>query len=226
MLSFYGLEFTTKDQPGLFWLVLYTTGCNFRCYGCHNRTLAGWDYKGWPANKGSPEITKINPGKYHRKLTLEEVELAIKNEFLDIIILCWWEFLIYNINQLTETINWIKQINPKLKVRIDTNWSFPEKIKYLKENKLVDWFAMDIKGPYWNKKFFPQISQIIWLPEKVLPKLTDKLLESINLIDWMEYSLFRTVYYPIIKDKSYFEEIKSFTRNLKSPHSFNLFIQV
>ena len=226
MLDFYWLEFTTKDQPGLFWVVLYTNWCNFRCYGCHNRTLAGWDYKTWPTNKWSPQIIQIDPDKYHKKLNLEEVELALKNDFLDIVILCGWEFLIHNIEKIEKTINRIKQINPNLKIRIDTNWSFPEKIKYLKEKNLVDWFAMDIKGPYWNQKYYSQLSQVIWLPEQILPKLTTKLLESIHLVDGMEYSLFRTVYYPIIQDKSYFEEIKNFTKQLKSPHSFNLFQDV
>ena len=226
MIKIYGLEFTTQDHPGKFGLVLYSSGCNFRCYGCHNRTLAGWDYKTWPTNKWSPTIIKVEPEKFHKQLSLEEINLAIKNEFLDIVILCGWEFLIHPLDKIEETILYIKQVNPDIKIRIDTNWSFPEKIKYLKDKNLVDGFAMDIKGPYWNQKYYKQLSQVIGLPEKVLPSLTQKLLQSIKLVDEMPYSLFRTVYYPIIKDKSYFEEIKQFVKQLKSPHSLNLFQEV
>jgi len=169
----------------------------------------------------------MNPKKYYKPLSEEEIQLAIKNDFIDMVILCWWEFLIYDIDEITKTIERIKQLNPNVLVRIDTNWSFPEKVKKLKNKNIVDWFAIDIKWPYWNKKYYKTISQIIWLDEKQTNNLLPKIMESIYIADKLNYSLFRTVNYPIIKDKEYFEEIRTFAKeNLKNPHSFNLFINV
>jgi len=74
--------------------------------------------------------------------------MAIQNDFLDMIILCWWEVLINKLEDVIETIKWIKELNPNILIRIDTNWSFPEKVEYLAKNKLIDWFAIDIKWPY------------------------------------------------------------------------------
>jgi len=232
MLTFYWLDFTTKDHPGLYSLVLYTSWCNFRCYGCHNRTLAGWDYKNKNLSDDeirwwSDGIIHINPEEYHQKLSEEEVKMAVQNDFLDMIILCWWEVLINKLADVVETINWIKKLNPNVLIRIDTNWSFPEKVEYLKENKLVDGFAIDIKWPYWNKNWWPEISKVIWLPQNIASNIFPKIMESIHIADQMPYTLFRTVHYPIIKDQQYFEEIKNYVReNLKSPHSINPFIQV
>lgn len=226
MLEFYGLDYTTKDHPGLFSLVLYTSWCNFRCYWCHNRRLAWWDYENWEGGIWWEKIS-IDPKEYFPKLTLEEVKSALNTEFLDMVILCWWEVLINKLDNVIETIKWIKKLRSDVLIRIDTNGSFPEKVKVLKEKKLVNWFAIDIKWPYWSEKFYPDISKVIWLPEEVLPNLTKKIMESIHLADELNYTLFRTVHYPIIKNQEYFEEIKRYVRqNLKSPYSINPFIEV
>jgi len=227
MLDFYWLEYTHKDQPWLFSVVLYTNWCNFRCFWCHNRTLAGWDYEKQTLNKWSPNIKQVSTDTYHQKLTKDEIKLAIENDFLDMVILCWWEVLIHPIKEIEETIKWMKNINPNLFIRIDTNGSFPDKVKYLKENKLVDWFAIDIKWPYWNSNYYPTIEKVIWLPNKTLKKIYSKIMDSIKIADWMKYTLFRTVIYPIVEDQEYFNEIKQFVnKNLNSKHSLNIFQNV
>ncbi len=219
MLNFYWLDFTTKDHPWFYSLILYTNWCNLRCYWCHNRRLAWWDYN-------QKKVVTINTEEFHPKLSEEELRMAIQNEFIDMVILCWWEFLIYSLQEIEETITWIKSLNPNVLIRIDTNWTFPEKVKYVKEKKLADWFAIDIKWPYWNSKYWSTISNVIWLPQKASELLFPKMLESINIADTMEYTLFRTVQYPIVNEE-YFNEIKQYTTNkLKSPHSFNLFVEL
>ena len=64
MLTFYWLDFTTKDHPGLYSLVLYTSWCNFRCYGCHNRTLAGWDYNNKELSEDKIRGLSEKPGAF------------------------------------------------------------------------------------------------------------------------------------------------------------------
>jgi len=228
MLNFYWLEYSSKDQPWLFSLILYTNWCNFRCYGCHNRFLAWWDYEDSKNKlKDNYNIINVDYNNYYKKLSIEEIELAVKNDFLDMVILCWWEVLIHPLKQIEETINWLKKINPDLLIRIDTNWTFPEKVKYLKTRKLVDWFAIDIKWPYWDNKYHKYIERVIWLEKNILNNLYNKMLRSVKLADWMSYTSFRTVLYPIITENNYFEEIKKWTRNnLKSPHSLNIFQSV
>jgi pyruvate-formate lyase-activating enzyme len=68
-------------------------------------------------------------------------------------------------------------------VKLDSNGTDPKMLEKILDEKLVDYMAMDIKGPYWNQKYYKQLSQVIGLPEKVLPSLTQKLLQSIKLVD-------------------------------------------
>ncbi len=220
MLEFYGLEYSSKDHPDHFALILYTTNCNLRCYWCHNRLLAGWDYQ-------KEKIININPTDYYIKLTEEEITNAINNDLIDIVILCWGEVFINNIDKIINTIKWIKKINPNIKIRIDSNWTFPEKIEKLVNLSLIDWLAIDIKWPYWDQSFYQDISKVIWLDINLIPNISNKILKSIKLADQLPYTIFRTVTYPIIKNPYYFEEIKNFvSKNLSKPHYFNSFYSI
>lgn len=221
MLNFYGLDFSYYDHPNSYSLILYTSGCNLRCYGCHNRNLAGWDY--------SPQDSKktVDVESCYKKLSKQEVDMSINNNLIDFVVLCWWEVLINPLNDVVETIDYIKTINPSVKVRIDTNWTFPQKVKSLIDMSKVDGFAIDIKWPYWDESFCGEISQVIWLSKQQTEKMGRLMTESLHYAKELPETIFRTVKYPIINDDSYFEEIKRYVReNLKKSHFVNEFVSL
>ncbi len=231
MLTFRWIDFTYYDHPGKYSVVLYTTGCNFKCFGCHNRTLAGWDYKDGkqPIINKNLQASKIslNPADYHKPIPWEEINMAISNEFIDMVIFCGGEFLINPLDKIKQTILKIKHINPYIQIRIDTNWSFPQKVEEIIKRNLIDGFAIDIKGPYRNPKRHPLISQIIWIPLPRAKKVFEDIIKSLKLASQLPESIFRTVKYPVIKDPSYFEEIdQRVNRNLKKTYQQNQFVVV
>lgn len=223
MISFYWLEYTYYDHPNMYSLVLYSWGCNLKCYGCHNRHLAWRDYIDW--TKSEKKSVKVCNST--EQLSMEEVSLAVKNPLIDMVILCGWEFLIYSVERIVETIQLLKEMNPNIYIRVDTNWSFPDKMRRLVATWLVDWFAIDIKWPYWNKDYYDIISKVIGTPKDYSKVLYTKFLESLDISKDLDKSIYRTVIYPIIEDKKYFDDIKSYvTQVLHKPHYFNNYVDL
>jgi pyruvate formate lyase activating enzyme len=118
-------ETSLLDYPDKFCAIIWTVGCNLRCPYCYNPNLI-----------------------YHKNL-------KYKNEDDIILFLKKWKkdlealsitggepFLQENI---FEFINKIKNIGYLIK--IDTNGTFPNKLKRLIEENLVDYISMDIKAP-------------------------------------------------------------------------------
>jgi pyruvate formate lyase activating enzyme len=120
---------TLIDYPGAIAATIFTLGCNFRCRFCHN-----------------PELVLMK--KDTASLKEEEVFefLQSRKEFLDGVCITGGEPTIHK--DLPEFIKKIKDLN--LKVKLDTNGSNFTMLKDLIENKLIDYVAMDIKGP-WEK---------------------------------------------------------------------------
>lgn len=223
MIRFYWLDYTYYDHPGKYSLVLYCGWCNLRCYGCHNRQIAGWDYDNLETKTNK---LKVDVDSVANKLHDEETKLAIQNEMLDMVILCWGEILINSVQDVLETIDYIKSLNPNVLIRVDTNWTFPEKVKELAESWKVDWFAIDIKGPYWDEKFHDTSSDVIWWPREVAQKLFPKMIESLNISKELPYTVYRTVLYPIAS-QDYFNEIKTYvSKNLKKYHHFSQYVSL
>lgn len=224
MIKIYWLECSYYDHPWKYSLILYTSWCNFRCYSCHNRTLSWRDYID---QKNKIDIKYLDFKDYYKEILDDELKMAIKNKMLDMVILCWWEFLIFKIEQIKEFIDYIKSLNSNVLIRVDTNGSFPEKVSELINRWKVDGFAIDIKWPYWNYNYYDTISKIIWIPLSIAWKVFERITESLNLSKILPYTIYRTVSYPIVKDISYFNEIKQYVQyNLKKPHSFNTFINL
>jgi len=225
MLKFYWLEYSFHDHPWLYSLILYTNWCNLRCYGCHNRKLAWWDYGSCDSCKNKVKRVKVED--YYKPLSEEEIKLAVQNDLIDMVIFCWGEFLIHDINQIKETINYIKKLNPNVKIRIDTNGTFPEKMEELIKGWYVDWFAIDIKGPYWNSIYYDQIKKVIGIPCDKLEEILSKMIRSLELAKELDYTIYRTVLYPIIENQEYFRVIKEYVnKHLWKPHYFSQFVQV
>ena len=121
-----GLQETTLiDYPDKVACSIFTFGCNFRCGFCHNPELI--------IDDGRPGIKKEKIIKF-----LEE-----RKNFLDAVCITGGEPTI-NIN-LPDFISDIKSLG--YLVKLDTNGSNPEMIEELIDRNLVDYIAMDIKGP-------------------------------------------------------------------------------
>ena len=116
------------DFPGVVACTLFTPGCNFRCPWCHNASLVLPEQ--FPAEYPDPE----------------EVLAFLKKRqgILDGVCITGGEPLLHA--EIPDFIRRLKRLG--YRVKLDTNGSFPERLKALTEEKLVDYVAMDIKnGP-------------------------------------------------------------------------------
>ncbi len=125
-MIFHGFQkMTMLDFPGYVAATLFTAGCNFRCQFCHNALL----------------VTKID-----NDITFSEEEilkyLNKRKGIVDGICITGGEPLMHS--DLAEFIAKVKELG--FLVKLDTNGTFPGKLKNLIDKKLVDYVAMDIKN--------------------------------------------------------------------------------
>lgn len=122
----YGLrKMTLLDYPGLVACTVFTFGCNFRCPFCHNASL-------------------VDSADGEGSLDLEEIVafLRSRGKILDGVCVTGGEALMHrDIDQLLARI---RELN--LKIKVDTNGSFPEALKRIVDAGLIDYVAMDIKN--------------------------------------------------------------------------------
>lgn len=118
-------KLTLIDYPGYVACTVFTHGCNFRCPFCHNAGLV----IDKPAEKNSSEEEFWELLK-KRKGILEGVVITGGEPLLQ-----------QNIEKFAEKI---KELGYKIK--LDTNGSFPGKLKLMINEGLVDYVAMDIKN--------------------------------------------------------------------------------
>ncbi len=119
-------ETSLLDWPGKLTAVLFLPGCNFRCPYCHNHPLV------------------INPERYET-IPLEYILRRLK-EFRG-----WIDGVCVTGGEPTVTPK-LRVLLERLKgegwaVKLDTNGTFPGRIKELIGRDLVDCVAMDIKAP-------------------------------------------------------------------------------
>jgi pyruvate formate lyase activating enzyme len=113
------------DYPNEIAAVVFTLGCNFNCWYCHNREL-------------------IDKNNKNIKLIDEKEILDFLNQrkgFLDGLVITGGEPTICS--DLKEFICKVKSLG--LKVKLDTNGTNPKILQELIDKKLVDFVAMDIK---------------------------------------------------------------------------------
>lgn len=125
-MVFHGFQkMTMLDYPGNVACIVFTAGCNFRCPFCHNARL----------------VTQINNDEIY---TDEEIlsYLSKRKGILEGICISGGEPLMHE--GLFDFIKKVKDLG--FLVKLDTNGSYPEKLKYLIDEKLVDYVAMDIKN--------------------------------------------------------------------------------
>ncbi|HUW71708.1 MAG TPA: anaerobic ribonucleoside-triphosphate reductase activating protein [Candidatus Humimicrobiaceae bacterium] len=128
-----GLQRTTLiDFPGRIAATIFLCGCNFRCPWCYSSELV------------LPEKIKKQP-----KITEKEFFkfLESRKELLEGVVVCGGEPTINK--DLPDFVREIKSLG--FLVKIDTNGSNPQMLKNLIDKKLIDYVAIDIKGP--QKKY-------------------------------------------------------------------------
>lgn len=121
-----GLQKTTLlDYPEKVACAVFTAGCNFRCPFCHNASLV----------VNIPDESEITEEAFFSFLKKRQ-------GILDGVCMTGGEPLLQP--GIEDFIYKIKELG--YAVKLDTNGSFPEKLRYLVEEKLVDYVAMDIKN--------------------------------------------------------------------------------
>lgn len=154
-MTFYGFQKTSLiNFPKKISSVVFTSGCNFHCPYCHNPELV---------NETGRQVYSEDFILNHLKKQKGKIEgLCITGG----------EPLIYGEN-LLNFIDKVKSID--IKVKLDTNGSFPEFLK--KAN--VDYIAMDIKSSLSKYNLFSKDCSII---------------EKMNLIDKIEESIYYIIH--------------------------------
>lgn len=117
-------KLTLLDYPEKIACIIFTSGCNFRCPYCHNSGL----------------VTKIDS----QFLPEEEIFTFLKKRqgLLDGVVVTGGEPLLQK-----DIVPFIKKIKDLgFLVKLDTNGSYPEVLKALVEENLIDYVAVDIKN--------------------------------------------------------------------------------
>ena len=117
-------KLTLLDVPGKVACTIFTGGCNFRCPFCQNSDL----------------LTCNTAGAY----SVEDVLTFLKGrtKLLDAVCISGGEPLLQS--ELPDLLRAIKELGYYIK--LDTNGSFPERLKAVVADNLVDYVAMDLKN--------------------------------------------------------------------------------
>ena len=119
-------KLTLLDYPGQVACTVFTGGCNFRCPYCHNAPLV------------LPERMAEEPGGAEAVLRFLEKRRGV----LDGVAVSGGEPLLQA--GLAEFLRAVCAMG--YRVKLDTNGSFPERLRALVEEGLVDCVAMDVKN--------------------------------------------------------------------------------
>lgn len=154
-MKIFGLEkMSLVDYDGKVCATVFTGKCNFRCGFCHNATLVV-DYDKLPA------INENDIFDYLKK----------RQGILDGLCISGGEPTLCN--DLPEFCEKVKKLGYPIK--LDTNGTNFNLVKYLHENKLVDYFAMDIKN---SRENYGQIIDIPNFDTKNVEKTVEYFLTS------------------------------------------------
>lgn len=118
-------KLTLLDYPDKTACTLFTAGCNYRCPFCHNGSLV------FPAGKSD----WVDEGEIL-------MFLETRQGLLDGVCISGGEPLMHQ--ELSGFIKKVKAMG--FSVKLDTNGSFPEKLKKLVGSGLIDYVAMDVKN--------------------------------------------------------------------------------
>lgn len=115
---------TLLDYPEKVACAVFTVGCNFRCPFCHNSTLV--------CGNDGKQLSVVEVLRFLQK----------RRNVLEGMCLTGGEPLIQN--GVEEFLQAVKALG--YSVKLDTNGSYPERLKSLVTKGLVDYVAMDVKN--------------------------------------------------------------------------------
>jgi len=182
-----GLQKTSLlDYPDNLSAIIWTVGCNFHCPFCYNKDIV----------EGKTGL-------------ISEEELFVflekRKGLIEGLVITGGEPLIQE--DITDFCEKVKRLGYLIK--IDTNGTYPEKLRELFDKKLVDYIAMDVKAP--NSKY-----------DELTDVKTDikKIEKSIEIIrnSKLDYE-FKTTFVPELLTK---EDIVSIAKWLKGSKRFYL----
>jgi len=187
-----GLQKTTLiDYPGKIACTVFLIGCNFRCPFCYSSELV------------LPEKIKLQP-----KISEKELFKFLKErkKLIDGLVLCGGEPT--TSKGLISLIKKIKKMG--FFVKLDTNGSNPKLLEKLLNEKLLDYIAMDIKGP--KEKYY----KIVGMLEGENEKLIKNIEKSINVLKEgkVDYE-FRSTIVPTLHTKEDVIEMAKWIRGAK-----------
>lgn len=123
-MIFGGLQkLTLLDYPNHMACTVFTQGCNLRCPFCHNASLVCH-------NDNLVDESEVLDLLKKRKGVLEGICISGGEPLMQ--------------KDVVEFVTKVKQMG--YKVKLDTNGTNYDKLKYLVENNLVDYVAMDVKN--------------------------------------------------------------------------------
>lgn len=146
-------KLTLLDYPGKTACTVFTGGCNYRCPFCHNAGLV---------TKMDTEIIPESEVFGHLKK---------RQGILDGVAISGGEPLLQG--DIEEFLATIKELGYQIK--LDTNGSFPEKLKAIIDKGLCDYVAMDIKN---SKERYPETIGIDKFDISLMEKSVDILMSS------------------------------------------------
>ncbi len=181
---------TLLDYPGHIAATVFTPGCDFRCPFCHNASLVLDKYDTLYTEQLVYDLLEKRKGK------------------LDGIAITGGEPLMQ-----PDIADFMAQIHARgARVKLDTNGSFPGKLKQLLDAGLVDYIAMDIKNS--REKY----AQTCGLPESAAQGLLTNIQSSIDLIraSGVEHE-FRTT---VVRELHSADDIEAMARWMQGDDSF------
>ena len=160
---------TLLDYPEHVSAIIWTVGCNFRCPFCYNTGLVYEESDLFSEDEILSFLDK-------RKAFLEALTISGGEPFLQ-----------------KDLKNFCKKVkNLGYKIKIDTNGTFPDKLKEMIDEKLVDYISMDIKAP---KEKYEKLSGVKTDIEKI-----NKSIEILQNSD-IDYEFKTTVVPEFLEDK-------------------------
>ncbi|MFH1673632.1 MAG: anaerobic ribonucleoside-triphosphate reductase activating protein [Pseudomonadota bacterium] len=178
------IETSFLDWPGKVCSVLFLPYCNFRCPFCHNHVL-------------------VNAAESLESIPLDTVLDRIRSmrEWIDGVCISGGEPTIHP--ELLEMINVIRAEG--FKIKLDTNGTQPETLRYLIMGKFVDEIAMDVKGP---------LDDISYSACAGVSVPVDLIRKSINLLleDRVPYTFRTTVVPSLLPEDKIYEMAKQLRR--------------
>ena len=183
-------KMTLLDYPGRVACTVFTGGCNFRCPFCHNASLV------------IPEALRAHDGGVETVLAF----LKKRQGLLDGVAVTGGEQLLHA--DMAEFLRRVKDLG--FRVKLDTNGSFPARLRALVEEGLVDRVAMDIKN---DPAFYAETAGV---PELDLAPITES--KEFLLSGAVEYE-FRTT---VVKGLHTAERLQAAARWIEGAREYHL----